>query len=58
MFLVVITCRSVVLALLRPAGSPPGWLLLSRDRLSRKLLGEPSMGGREGAGGLNLPDLL
>ena len=55
-------CRSVVLARLMPeresAGPEVGWLLLSRDRLSTMLTGEPSIGGNDGAGGVNLPDLL
>ena len=55
-------CRSVVLARLIPeiesTGPEVGWLLLSRDKLSTILTGEPRIGGNDGAGGVNLPDLL
>lgn len=54
------TCRSVLTRLIPAGESRPEGLLLSLAELSTHSdtgrLGEPRMGGREGAGGVNLPD--
>jgi len=56
------TCRSVLARLSRAGDSKPEALLLSLAELSTHSetgrLGDPSIGGNEGAhGGVNLPDL-
>jgi len=54
------TCRSVLARLRRAGESRPEGLLLSLAELSTHSdtgrLGEPNIGGNEGAGGVNLPD--
>lgn len=54
------TCSSVLARLRRAGDSRPEGLLLSLAELSTQSetgrLGEPRIGGKEGAGGVNLPD--